>query len=105
IIIYSDDSKLSETQAGAVRYISYSTNKQQSYYWHLNATLEAYDIELFAILKSLQQAKQNINSSIKNIWIFSDDQAAIHRICKNSKSSGQKISYKIQLEAELYSLR
>jgi hypothetical protein len=33
----------------------------------LNATLEAYDIELFAILKSLQQAKQNINSITKNI--------------------------------------
>src|SRR5438034_7555756 len=67
IIIYSDGSKLSEIQTGAGSYISYSLNKQQSHYWHLNATLEAYDIELFAILKSLQEAKQNISSSIKNI--------------------------------------
>ena len=67
IIIYSDGSKLSETQTGAGSYISYAIDKQQSYYWHLNATLEAYDIELFAILKSLQQAKQNINSSTKNV--------------------------------------
>src|SRR5213083_2777167 len=67
IIIYSDDSKLSEVQTGAESYISYSIDKQQSYYWHLNSTLEAYDIELFAILKSLQQAKQNINFSTKNV--------------------------------------
>jgi len=53
IIIYSDDSKLSEIQTEAESYISYSLNKQQSYYWHLNTTLEAYDIEFFAILKSL----------------------------------------------------
>ena len=66
----------------------------------MNAILEAYNIELFTILKSLQEAKQNISSSIKNIWIFSDNQAVIHRICKNSKSSDQEISYKIQLEAE-----
>jgi hypothetical protein len=52
-------------------------------------------------LKSLQQAKQNINSFVKNIWIFSDNQAIIQRICKNSNSSGQEISYKIQCEAEL----
>ena len=66
----------------------------------MNAILKAYDIKLFATLKLLQQAKQNINSSIKNIWIFSDNQTAIHRICKNSKSLDQEISYKIQLEAE-----
>jgi hypothetical protein len=52
------------------------------------------------MLKALQQAKQNINSTVKNIWIFSDNQAAIQRIQKNSNSSGQEISYKIQQEAE-----
>ncbi len=62
----------------------------------MNTILEAYDTELFAILKSLQQAKQNIISSIKNIWIFSDNKAAIYRICKNSKNSDQEIIYKIQ---------
>jgi hypothetical protein len=67
----------------------------------LNSKLEAYDTELFAMLKSLQQAKQNIIASIKNIWIFSDNQAAIQRICKNSKSSGQEITYKLHTEAEL----
>ena len=101
IIIYSDDSKLSNDQAGAGSYISYSMNNQQSYSWHLHSNLEVFDTELFAILKSLQQAKQNINSSIKNIWIFSDNQAVIQRICKNSNSSGQEISYKIQHEAGL----
>ena len=100
IIIYSDGSKLS-SQAGAGSYISYSINKQQSYSWHLHSKLEAFDIELFTILKSIQQAEQNINTSIKNIWIFSDNQAVIQRINKNSTSSGQEISYKIQHEAEL----
>ena len=47
----------------------------------MNSTLEAYDVELFAMLKSLQQAKAYINSlnshSIQDIWIFSDNQATI----------------------------
>ena len=67
IIIYSDGSKLSDTQAGAGCYISYAYDKQKSYSWHLKSTIEVFDIELFAILKSLQLAKQNINSLIKNI--------------------------------------
>ena len=52
------------------------------------------------MLKSLQQAKSNISSAVKNIWIFSDNQAVIKRIHKNSNSSGQEISYKLQQEAE-----
>ena len=66
IIIYADGSKLATSQAGAESYISYSMNNQQSYYWHLNSTVESFDIELFAILKSLQQVKahiQNLNSN------------------------------------------
>ena len=54
IIIYSDGSKLSELKAGAGSFISYSYNKQQSYSWHLNPKLEVFDIEFFAMLKSLQ---------------------------------------------------
>src|SRR5215471_6245242 len=100
IIIYSDGSKLSDTQAGAECYISYAYDKQKSYSWHLKSTIEAFDIEFFAILKSLQLAKQNVNSLIKNIWIFSDNQSAVQRICKDSISSDQEISYKIQCEAE-----
>ena len=70
----------------------------------MNSTLESFDVELIAMLKSLQQAKAHINNSslnsVQNIWIFSDNQAAIQRILKNSSSSGQEISYKIQCEAE-----
>jgi len=68
----------------------------------LHSNIKAFDIELFAMLKSLQTAKAYINTSnlVKNIWIFSDNQAAIQRICKNSSSSDQEISYKIQQEAE-----
>jgi ribonuclease HI len=101
IIIYSDSSK-QDSYAGAAAYISYSIENQQLYYWHLNKTAEVFDIELFAIFKSLQQAKSLINTSdtVKNIWIFSDSQAVVQRICKNSKNSGQEISYKLQKEAE-----
>ena len=104
IIAYSDGLKLSESRAGAGSYISYSLIEQQSYYWHVNSILEAFNIELFAILKSIQQVRAYINSlnshSIQNIWIFSDNQAAIQRISNNSRSFSQEITYKIQLEAE-----
>ena len=101
IIIYFDDFK-SDCNAEAAAYISFSIENQQLYYWHLNKTTEVFDIELFAMLKSLQQARSLINSSniVKNVWIFSDSQAAIQRICKKSSSSGQEISYKLQCEAE-----
>ena len=52
------------------------------------------------MLKSLKQAKQNITSTTKNIWIFIDNQAGIKRFSNNSKSSGQEITYKIKQEAE-----
>jgi hypothetical protein len=67
IIIYSDGSKLSELQAGAGSYISYSYYHQQSYSWHLNLILEVFGIELFAILKSIQQ---NINAIIEKYMDF-----------------------------------
>ena len=91
---------MSTAAADAGAYISYDISSQQSCSWHLNSIVEAFDIELFAMLKSLQQAKSYVNSSTRNIWIFTDNQAAIHRICKNSSSSGQEISYKVRREAE-----
>ena len=100
IIIYSDGSKLSEEKIGAGGYISYSDNQQQSHSWKLSSKTEVFDSELFAMLKSLQQAKLNVSSTVKDIWIFSDNQAVIKRIHKNSNSSGQEISYKLQQEAE-----
>jgi ribonuclease HI len=99
ILIYSDGSKQINC-AGAGAYISSSIDRQQSCYWHLNSTVEAFDTELFAMFKSLQQAKAHVNSLTKNIWIFSDNQAAIQRISNSSCSSGQEISYKMQCEAE-----
>src|SRR6516162_3553081 len=52
------------------------------------------------MLKSLQQAENHIHSSVKHVWIFSDNQAAVQRIVQNSSTSGQEISYKMQCEAE-----
>ena len=53
IIIYSDGFKLLNDKAGAGSYISYSYNKQQSYSWNLNSNMKVFDMELFAMLKSL----------------------------------------------------
>ena len=66
----------------------------------MSSKTEVFDNELFAMLKSLQQAKLNVSSTIKDIWIFSDNQAVIKRIHKNSNSSDQEISYKLQQEAK-----
>ena len=67
----------------------------------MDSTVEAYDAELFAMLKSIQHRKAYIQFfPIKDIWIFSDNQAAVQRISQNSSTSGQRISYKMQCEAE-----
>ena len=51
--------------------------------------MEVFDAELFAIEKAFKLTLKQISSFTRNIWIFSDSQAAIQRIQKSSLNAGQ----------------
>ena len=46
--------------------------------------MKVFDAELFAIEKAFKLALNQMSFFIKNIWIFSDSQAAIQKIQKSS---------------------
>ncbi len=53
--------------------------------WNLENSLEVFDAELFAIFQLLKWTQSFDLEKIKEIWIFSDSQAAIQRL-QNIKS-------------------
>ena len=50
--------------------------------------MEVFNVELFTIKKAFKLALNQISSFTKNIWIFSNSQAAIERIQKSSLNAG-----------------
>jgi ribonuclease HI len=52
--------------------------------------MEVFDAELFAMEKAFKQAFNQMSFLTKNIWIFSDSQAAIKRLQKSGIIAGQK---------------
>ena len=53
--------------------------------------MEVFDAELFAIEKAFKLALNQISLFTKDIWIFSDSQAAIQRIQKLQNQTLRKI--------------
>ena len=51
--------------------------------------MKVFDAELFAIEKAFKLALDQISSYTKDIWVFSDSQAAIQRIQKSGVNAGQ----------------
>lgn len=103
IIIYSDGSKLSNSDAGAGSFISYEFNDQKSYSWNLNSSSEIFDLEIFAISESLSKIDEKITDDsifLTDIYVFADSLGAIQRIQNNSQSSGQEWVAKIHSKAE-----
>jgi hypothetical protein len=69
---------------------------QQS--WNLEITMKVYDAELFDISQSLKFELKEIlkHQRISDIWIFSDNQAAIQKIQTTNQESEQHLAIKCQ---------
>jgi len=66
--------------AGIFCTINFNTDNSESLSWNLGSSIEVFDAELFAIEKAFKIAFEKITRFTKNIWIFSDSQAAIQRL-------------------------
>ena len=51
--------------------------------------MKVFDAELFAVEKAFELAFNQISFLTKDIWIFSDSQAAIQRLQKSNLNAGQ----------------
>ena len=92
LIIYSDGSKCEKTgnlDAGIYYTKNYAMENSGCFSWNLNSHMEVFDAELFAIEKAFKLALNQISLFTKDIWIFSDSQAAIQRIQKSSLNAEQ----------------
>src|ERR1700737_1402480 len=81
IISYSDGSQSDRGYNGAGLFLTNSSfSNQESLAWNLGQECEAYDAELFAIYKALEignQRSYHDTLTFKDLWIFSDSQAAL----------------------------
>jgi len=101
IVIYSDDSKLSDSAADAESFISFNSDKSESFFWNLNSSAKIFDLKLFAISKSLEKIDKEAIESIHltDIYVFVDSLSVIQRIVKNDRSSGQEFTHRIYSKA------
>src|SRR6266498_6171616 len=89
IIIYTDESKLEINQIGAG--LVYTTNFScyQWKVWNLGSKCEIFNAEFFAIKKVIDFAYEKTDIWIREIWIFSDSQAALKRLKNREVRAGQ----------------
>ena len=57
--------------------MNFNIDNSKSLLWNLGSSIKVFDAELFAIEKAFKIAFKKITKFIKNIWIFSNSQAAI----------------------------
>ena len=57
--------------------MNFNTNNSKSLSWNLGSSIKVFNAELFAIEKAFKIAFEKITKFTKNIWIFSNNQAAI----------------------------
>ena len=75
--------------AGVFYTKNFSAENSESLSWSLGLHAEVFDAELFALEKAFKLAFNKIFFFTKDIWIFSDSQAAIQRLQKSSLKTGQ----------------
>ena len=93
IILYSDGSKnekINNLKAGVFYTVNFNIDNSESLSWNLGSNIEVFDAELFAIEKAFKIAFEKITGFTKNIWIFSDSQAAIQRLQNCNLKAGQR---------------
>ena len=74
-VIYTDGSKILANVGAGIAYMSGRNSGEKS--WNLGISLEVFDAELFAIFQALKWTQSFDLGKTKEIWIFSDSQAAI----------------------------
>jgi hypothetical protein len=93
IIIYSNnskDEKINSLEAEIFCIKNFNNKNSESYSWNLNLIIEVFDTKLFALEKVFKLACNKISVLIKNIWIFSNSQAAIQRLQNLDLKADQK---------------
>jgi len=57
--------------------MNFNIDNSKSLSWNLESSIEVFNTKLFAIEKAFKIAFEKITKFTKNIWIFSNSQAAI----------------------------
>ena len=92
MIIYTDESKISESEDCEAGLAHSKDNKIYFLnYWNISSSCEVFDAELFAIRKVFDMIQVHVkkNSRIRNFTIYSDSQAALKRLKENNLSADQ----------------
>ena len=97
LLLYTDGSQTKGSFCGTGMVSIHAQHPHSEAMWSLGKHVEVYDAELFGILQATDHARQWIeqNRDIKTIWIFVDNQAAIHRCLKPHPTAGQHLSLQI----------
>jgi len=91
-VIYTDGSKIQTNVGAGIAYMSGRNSGEKS--WNLGNSLEVFDAELFAIFQALKWTQSFDLRKTKDIWIFSDSQAAIQRLQNPKSGPGQHLMIK-----------
>ena len=70
--------------------INFNKDNLESLSWNLGLNIKVFNAELFAIEKAFKIAFEKIIKFTKNIWIFSNSQAAIQRLQNCNLKAGQR---------------
>ena len=69
--------KTNNLGAGVFYIINFNINNSKSLSWNLGLNIKVFNAELFAIKKAFKITFKRITKFTKNVWIFSNNQAAI----------------------------
>jgi ribonuclease HI len=104
IIIYTDGSQSERGYNGAGLFLTNSSfSTQETMAWNLGQEYEVYDAELFAIYKALEignQRSYHDTLTFKDLWIFSDSQAALKGLKAGQTRANHTLYQKIYNMAE-----
>ena len=77
-------------RAGVFYIINFNINNLKSLSWNLGSNIKIFNAELFTIEKAFKIAFERITKFTKNVWIFSNSQAAIQRLQNYNLKASQK---------------